>query len=179
MYDTNEKRETLRGLTGLAVLVEEVSRDLERAGLSRSQLQTDAELRLRKAGIRVLTPEEALATAGGPFLYINVSGGRVRSEDGFLFHGSLLGYGVCIRVSLHQEVRLARDPAVTAYDAETWSSDGILQMVDVSSLRLIRESVADQVDQFINAYLAVNSGRTPVQASTPEPTRLPRKDKRR
>ena len=34
--------------------------EVERAGLTKQQLQTDVELRLRQAGIRVLTEQEQL-----------------------------------------------------------------------------------------------------------------------
>src|SRR2546425_3316356 len=74
-------RETLRGLKGVGVVVERVSPDAERDGLTQSQLQTDVELRLRKAGIPALTQEECRATPGHPFLYVNVNTHR----DGFKY----------------------------------------------------------------------------------------------
>jgi hypothetical protein len=157
--DTEATRETLRGLTGVHIAVEEVEPDLERAGLRRSQLQTDAELRLRKAGIRVLTREEFLATLGRPYLYIRVTALKEESRT-----GRPLGYAAFGEVSLNQLVWLERDPAITG-GGETWSSRGILTSVDPSSVRSIRESVADQVDWFINAYLAVNPLERPPMAS--------------
>jgi hypothetical protein len=56
--DTEGERATLRGLDGVQVVVEDLQPDVERNGLTRQQLQTDVELRLRKAGIRVLTEQE-------------------------------------------------------------------------------------------------------------------------
>ena len=82
--DTKATRESLRGLTGVEVVVENVPPDLEPAGLTANQLRTDAELRLRKAGIRVLTREETLATPGVPYLYIRVTGLPERSMTGRL-----------------------------------------------------------------------------------------------
>src|SRR5437870_1323407 len=70
--DSEHTRATLRGVQGLAVLVEDLRPGIEQAGLTKQQLIIDAELRLRKAGIPVMTREEAFATPGAPFLYINV-----------------------------------------------------------------------------------------------------------
>ena len=54
------ERETLKGLSGVNVFVNltEDRPSLESDGLTKSQIQTDIEIRLRKAGIRVLTLEE-------------------------------------------------------------------------------------------------------------------------
>jgi hypothetical protein len=158
--DTKNTRETLRGLTGVHVAVENVSPDLEGAGLTKSQLQTDAELRLRKAGIQVLTWEESLATSGRPYLYIRVTGFRVNNIQ----TGRPLGYVAFTEVALNQDVWLERESAIGVYDDVTWSSAGMLESVNSSNVRAIRESAADQVDLFINAYLAVNPVEHPLRA---------------
>jgi hypothetical protein len=56
--DDEDTRTTLRRLSGIRVLIESLEPDMERAGLSQQQLQTDVELQLRHAGLRVLTTEE-------------------------------------------------------------------------------------------------------------------------
>jgi hypothetical protein len=94
---------TLRGLEGVEVIVEEMDSDVERAGLTRNQIQTDVDLRLRKAGIRVLTRQERQSMPGHPWLYVRVS---TRKST----HVEL--YGVSIGVELNQSVYLARDPNV-------------------------------------------------------------------
>jgi hypothetical protein len=172
--DTEFTRETLHGLLGVAVVVENVSPDIKRAGLTIHQLQTDAELRLRKAGVRVLTPEEQLDTPGRPYLYIRVTGLRVHSTT-----DAVLGYAAFSHVSLRQHAQLTRDPTLMAYSAETWSTSGFLELLNGSSVRPIRETVADQVDAFINAYLAANPGHSPASVPKPEPAPAPRKEKRR
>lgn len=131
--DTEATRETLRELTGVRVVVEEIKPDIERAGLARSQVQTDGELRLRKARIRVLPDKEWLVTPGAPSLYIRVT--TLKAHD---TTGHPLGYTVFTEVSLDQDVRLARAPDLKAYRAETWRATGSLATVDVSNLRTIR-----------------------------------------
>lgn len=169
--DSQATRGTLRGLPGVKVLVNNLPPDLERAGLSSSQLQTDAELRLRGAGIRLLMLDEWLGTPGQPLLSIRAIGFSPATTT-----GGHLGYIAFTRVSLIQHVRLVRDPAIRTSPAETWSSDGRLEIVDPWTVRLIRESVADQVDRFINAYLSVNPLERPPMA-LPAPKK-PTLDKR-
>ena|SRR2546426_8549737 len=71
--DSEHTRTTLRGLQGVYVIIEDLKPEVERAGLARQQLQTDAELRLRKAGIRAFTRDEALRVSGRPHLEVNVN----------------------------------------------------------------------------------------------------------
>jgi hypothetical protein len=64
--DTEDTRATLRGVEGVLVVVEDLGDDVEQAGLTRQQLQTDVELRVRQAGIRVLTRAEREGMPGTP-----------------------------------------------------------------------------------------------------------------
>ena len=69
---TADKRDTLRGLTDISVLVEYLPDDVEREGLSREHLQRDIEVRLRQAGLHVLTISEVANLPGAPYLYVAV-----------------------------------------------------------------------------------------------------------
>src|SRR5438132_6072831 len=51
--DSARSRETLRGVQGVYGVIEDMKPDIERAGLTTQQLQTDVEVQLRKVGIRV------------------------------------------------------------------------------------------------------------------------------
>src|SRR4030042_2259715 len=48
----------LRGIKGLLVVVEKINPEIEKDGLTENQNQTDVELKLRMAGLNVLTSEE-------------------------------------------------------------------------------------------------------------------------
>lgn len=138
------QEDSLRGLSGVSVLVAEVNSDAERDGLMRGQLQTDIELRLRKAGIRVLAntdPDTPLL----PQLYLKVRAVK-RSEFNL--------YAFSINVQVNDFVDLRRKPTrpavVTIWEADTAGSVGS------DKLRTVRETVGDLVDRFINDYLAQN-----------------------
>ena len=139
-----EPRETFRGLPGVQVVVEPLKPDAEQDSLTESQLQTDVELRLRKAGIRVLTRQERLATPGGPFLYVNVN--TWKSPPGF--PGV---YIYAFEVRLTQRVVLERDIDIATH-AGTWTASAVGK-VGAARLRDIREHVGDIVDAFINDFV--------------------------
>jgi hypothetical protein len=134
--DSKYARETLRGINGVSVLVEGLDADAVRDGLTRDQIQTDVELRLRKAGINVVTE-------GSPRLYIDAN--LLKDTNVYIYDCS---------VALEQFVTVETN-GVSAI-APTWSG-AITGRVGSSKMpRAIRDEVGDLVDKFVNAYLSVN-----------------------
>ena len=140
--DSERTRATLRGIEGVRVVIEGLESEVERAGLTTQQLQTDVELRLRLAGIRVLTDEESRRTPGQPLLYVNVN--VLLQSDG------LAAYS--IEVALRQRAALETDGSPAT--VETWGAASI-GIVGRARLDSIRNPLRDGVDEFINAYLSV------------------------
>jgi len=137
---TPEQRATLRGLKGFYVLID----DITQTGLTKDVLKTGLELKLRKAGIRVLTIDEMFLTPGTPHLYVIVDVIKISRQCGFVYS---------VMVFFSQDVTLSRNRSTKAKGATTWklSSLGVTQ-----NLRHVREVVSDLVDEFMNDYLAVN-----------------------
>jgi len=148
--DTPNERITLAGLTGVHVVVHEVGPDAEREGLSRSSLQADLEQRLRRAGLRVFTPTEAMASVGRPTLELQVS--LVRASEA----PQLYIYNVAL--SLRQQIRLARDRTIDSF-AITWSDNREVGVVGATRLSAVRDAVRAKVEQFIAAWQTVNQLR--------------------
>ena len=146
--DNEYTRKTLAGLTGLYVSVEQIPDEMQRDGLDTTQILTDVELKLRQAGITVLTRQEWLSTAAAPYLYVNVQ--AIKNPANF--------YAFSVDVQLRQRVTLVHDPAVLIL-ATTWSATGVIGTVGSKKLSSLREAVRDLTDQFINAYLAANPKR--------------------
>jgi Cdc6-like AAA superfamily ATPase len=144
--DAVSNRATLRGLKGVGVLVEKLPSEVEQEGLKRDQLQMEVESKLLKAGIKVLTREEAFNTPGEPFLYININVNIAKTES------DIYPYG--IDMLLIQKVSLLRDSKLTSY-AITWSTGGVGSIAK-PILSQLRESVEAMVDVFIKAYLTEN-----------------------
>lgn len=137
---------SLRGLQGVNVIIESLSSEAEQAGLNRTAIQTDVELKLRLAGIKVLSEEESLKQRGYPYLYVNAIVGLGKNTPGLAFYA--------IRCALKQDVTLTRDDSISTI-ATTWDT-GASGLVGASNLQNIRGGIKDLVDEFINAYLSVN-----------------------
>jgi hypothetical protein len=152
---TAEQRDTLRGLQGVRVIVEELKPEVERLGLMPEALQTDTELQLRQYGIKVLSK-------GDSWLYVRVSVADPGNDTSPLL-------AVSIDVSFKQCVYLARDPAIWC-TATTWQTAGVAR-VGRGRLAGVRDYVKDQVAEFINDYLAVNpkEGKVKEEASESKP----------
>jgi len=131
---------SLRGIHGLKVVVEVVGTDIEQAGLHRTDIQTDVELQLRLAGIKVLPEDDQSAS---PYLYINAHVILGQYNSGLHY--------AAVDCELHQYVILARDESIST-DATTWDTGS----AGTSSLEHVRDHTKDLVDKFINDYLSVN-----------------------
>jgi hypothetical protein len=144
---TADKRETLRGLIELSVLVEYLPDDIEREGLNREHLQRDIEVRLRQAGLRVLTISELANSPGAPYLYVAVYPITTPSVN-------FNAYAVAL--TLKQLVQLSRHPATELF-ATTW--EGPMHFGSLSDARAhgIRSRILDAVGRFIVDYRDVNS----------------------
>jgi len=136
--DTEYTRRTLKGIKAVGVIVEELRKEVP-SGLTKRQLQTDVELRLRKAGITVISSNQEAA----PYLYVRVNSIQLPNS---------IQYVYAVGVELNQTVKLARDMTKTSV-ATTWDKGGT---GCTSRPGGIRDGVADYVDQFITAYLSVN-----------------------
>ena len=141
---TKSQIESLKGISEIKVVVVNLGPDANRAGLNKSMIKTDVELRLRKHGIKILPDEEfGERQAVDPYLYIDVN--LYKRRELFAF---------TVIVELKQLVSLERRPQ-TVLIAPTWSRSAT-GMVGSANLRLIRESVLDFVDTFCNNYLSMN-----------------------
>lgn len=145
--DDEFTRPMLRGLRGIHVFVEEINPDVERAGLTRSELQAKTEQQIRRAGIKVLSKEEQVLEKGRPYLYVYLHiikfGTRITR---YLFY---------IQVQLNQDVYLVRDSTIWG-PAVTWSTGGTGIDFDLDNVRSI---VKKKVDDFINTFLIMNPKR--------------------
>jgi len=139
-----DKRETLRGLKGVMVLVESLSKTVEREGLTARQIRRDVERQLRRRGIRVLSQNKWLETPGGPYLYINLN---IAKFDEKLYLYSL-------KIELHQGVILERDKKISC-PAATWDK-GMLGTIPSSELKTVHASILGYVDKFIKDYNSAN-----------------------
>jgi hypothetical protein len=142
-------RKSLRGLHGIGGVVEALQPDAERDGLTKSQIKTDVELKLRQAGMHVLTTAESFTVPGSPYLYINLN-----TTKNDVLYGALSTYAFSLQVALKQDVRLTRDSDLQG-SAPTWETH-TLGTVGANNLQDTRRVLGDLLDRFSNDYLAEN-----------------------
>ena len=148
---TEEPNETtLAGLQGVNVVVESMSPEVEKYGLTQQAFQTDVELRLRQYGVKVLSREDWGQTPGCPYLYVNVSP-LINEKSGYV--------AASINVELRQLTSLRRNPTKVVF-AGTWTT-GSVCLYGLGRLKELGEDVRDHVDEFINAYRAANPAKSP------------------
>jgi hypothetical protein len=149
--DNSSSRQTLAGLRGVYVEVVLKTDEAQLSGLTEVQLRTDAELKLREAGIKVVAFEETRDTLGLPFLFVGVSAVPLKNLPGL--------YAISVTVDIFQPIRLERNPSTVAV-GETWNATGVCGAAGADHVEeTVRKAVRDLLDQFINAYLAVNPKR--------------------
>lgn len=144
---TADKRDTLRGLKEISVLVEYLPDDVEREGLNREHLQRDIGVRLRHVGLHVLTIPELANLPGAPYLYVAV----------YPITGASVNFNAyAVMLTLKQLVQLSRNPTTELF-ATTW--EGPIHFSSISDARVvdIRTKIFDAVGRFIVDYLDVNS----------------------
>jgi hypothetical protein len=147
--------QSLRGLAGVSVTVV-VENERNGEVPQEAELQTAVELKLRQAGIRVISmPELPKVTA--PVGSLNVIVSIVKSMD---VKGVQLGYAYCVRLAVYQAARLIGNDiaaAIGPFIVTTWDSSGGIGVIGRENAdKLIRDAVGAKVDQFASAFLTQN-----------------------
>lgn len=138
----DDEIQVLRGLKEVLVHVEDLDFRVERVGLTTDHLRTDAELKLKRAGIKVQSEKELMEKVEIPQLHIIVK----------VLGTSSGNYAAHIRLELREAVDLVRHPGVEVF-ASTWTTGrfGVTQ-----SLSDVRKQEQALLDKFITEYLAAN-----------------------
>ena len=150
---TDLDRATLAGLNGVYPLLR-FTFNGTMVGLNETSLQTLLELRLRAAGILVLTKDQMLEAPGYPELDLSI----IILPDKTV-GGTLRGYAYAIRLELLQWISLRRTPIDHA-SGSTWDTSIFLGKSTIDgSPSHIRDVVTELVDRFANDYLTMNPRR--------------------
>jgi len=137
-------RESLKALPGVFIVVDDLESTVEKAGLTKADIQSQVEQELRLAGIPILSREQWVTTPGGPYLHVNA----------FVLSSNESVWPFFIEVSSMQRVILERS-SVNIFFAPTWSV-ATVGSVGSNKLGQIKDIVKDYVDQFAKAYRTVN-----------------------
>ena len=138
-HGTDNATPTLKGISAVSVRVGHLSEGAGALGLTKEMIQTDVELKLRLAGMRVVTQEEDSELPGRPFLHLRV-------------HVADSAKAAHIEVALTQNAQLERD-GQRAFSVTTWRKGALIAS---PTLQTIRDEIKDKIDVFLNAWLSVN-----------------------
>jgi hypothetical protein len=145
-FDAEVSRETLKGLTGFYVVIEELNPNIakyvevQKIRISTQQLKSHVENRLQKAGIRSLSWDEMIKTQGSPVLYVCVN---THEYEKFW-------YAYDIRVEVRQLVTLVSQPGKTI-SGETWSVN-MTGIMNIGQIQTLYDNLGVLLDRFIGAY---------------------------
>jgi hypothetical protein len=143
-----DQKDVLRGLTGIKVVVEPITPDIERLGLTKNQIQSNVESQIRKVGIKVLKNFKPPAMTS---LYINILAMNPREAKAVVVYS--------ITLMVFENAYLKRDIGTVGDLKEVRAADwvkGSVGFVGVRNIRDIYKKLELLVDQFISDYLAVN-----------------------
>jgi hypothetical protein len=132
----NSKRDNLKGIGALDLIIEDLQPELERGQLTRAMLQTVVEDRLDKHGI-------SLSKTADPYIYLNVTS--------FTINEDLYAYSIDLQVNTSVTIAETNQVAI----ATIWSI-AALGRVSTARLPTILNDVLNQVDKLANDYVAVN-----------------------
>jgi hypothetical protein len=142
--------ESLKGLKGVEVLIEELNPDLENLNLTMIQMQSEVEAKLRKAGVLVLSKEEneKIQPLRKPYLYIKINSSKLSCRKESIAYN--------IGIALNQQVTLrGQADAKKCFFAPTWYTS-IVGAAGPKNVQVILDAVQDLTDKFIDAYLKAN-----------------------
>ena len=143
-------RDTLVDITGVAVIIEEISVDAANDGLKPEYLKTLVEQKLSDADIMVLEERKWFSVFGGAYLLVKFIGSKSQSEGYYI---------VFVDLELYQTVVLfgkkLGENINTA--AATWSTGKLFTCSAVKLKECVGGTVAQLTDLFIEDYKTVNS----------------------
>ncbi len=145
-------KETLADVTGVAVIVDEVSESARKDGLKEEDIEAFVEHKLDQANIMLLEDRKWFSVFGGAYLLVKVVASKSASED---------YYAVFLDVELYQTVVLfgkkLGQNITTA--AATWSVGKLLSCRTETLKKCVEANLTELTDMFINDYKSVNSAR--------------------
>lgn len=136
---------TLRGIDRVKVVVEDLTTDSTNFGVTEEALRNRIELALKRVKIKVVESSDELNRFFVPILYLSVNAVKADGFHEFIVHLELL-----------QAVTLARDPAIKASSATTWSALRFARVAESDYPNKVRTLVTIIMESFLDDYLSAN-----------------------
>jgi len=141
-----DKQQSLSEIKALYVFVQGLTPETDKIGLTREQIESEVESKLKQLDVQVVSEEEGLKLAGSPVLYVKVTARKRERLSAFIFH---------VEVGLLQKVSLVREPRVQAMSI-TWNKGSLGYCSGSAFAETIEGVVADLMEKFGSDYSAAN-----------------------
>jgi hypothetical protein len=142
-------RESLRGLPGIGVMLEDIGNEARAFGLDTTDVRTHVELALRQNGIRVLSTAELLAQRRMPFLYVNIAVTRYTANPNVITFD--------VAVQLEQMVTIPTNSVSGLQPASTWQAHSHYGLTGPMHAREdVYSGLDTALEEFANDWLAVH-----------------------
>ncbi len=138
-------RDTLRGLPGVEVLVEDLQPEIEQAGFTGASIQAEVQNQLRARGITVFASQSANVSPAKPYLYIHLNALELPAGQGHV---------VNVQLHLRQTLRSTVTES-NIVNAMTWDMENLISL-PAGRFQEVRTELRDYVDRFIQDWLAVH-----------------------
>ena len=135
----------LRGLKAFYVNVTTIDPRINKKGLTQQTLQNDFESKLRRAGAKILTLEEATTVTNPTALMLRVNIATDSALSVFVFDVGVELWENCVPLRKPGHIR----------QLVSWMSNGYLGW-GRDDFSVIREKANNRMDEFINAWLSAN-----------------------
>ena len=141
---------SLKGLTGVSVVIDPLDSEATDIGLTIDALRTDAELRLRRTGVKVLNINDLGAASGFPMLHVDVTVSCITTGN----VSGMCAYALVLK--FRQFVTPTRDKQALPVMATTWELGTLGTGGRLKAANGVKEGFANLTDRFLNDYLTVN-----------------------
>ena len=143
-------KDTLADISGVAVIVDEVSDSAREDGVKEGDIKALIERKLDKANIKVLEDRKWFTVFGGAYLLVKVVASKAASGDHYALYLDLELYQTVVLFGkkLGQNITTA---------ASTWSLGKLLSCNTAELKECVGGNVSELTDMFIKDYLEVNS----------------------
>lgn len=143
-------KETLADISGVAVIVDEVSDSAREDGVKEGDIKGLIEQKLDKVNIKVLEDRKWFAVFGGAYLLVKIVASKAANGDHYAIY---LDLELCQTVVLFGK-KLGQNVTTAA---PTWSVGKLLSCNTAELKECVEGNVSELADMFTKDYLEVNS----------------------
>ncbi len=145
----SDSKAVMKHLPGVAIVVENLDKDALDTGLNTEILEKYTELKLKAAGVKVLTPKESLALPDQPYIYLRLTVVKIPKSTVMIY---------TFDVKLDETLRRESDHTLIT-GSTVWSQQYTGAVTSKVFPKAVHDVLRDFLIQFAKAYHTENSAK--------------------